>query len=604
MRSTGLILLFILFVCGCTSNRYEDGAWEVAETSATNGEELSRFLEHYKDGGDREKYEAACFLVCNMPGKYSVTGGRPVYDVDVVKADSLVRSLEASFALRGSSPYLKDYSFGQFLEYILPYRVANEPLEYGWKEDCPNRFAPEKGMGIKEAADAVNAQVRLDLSPASYGDLPQSYSSLMKNGFGKCDDRTALLVMALRAAGIPSAYEFVPQWGSSNNGHSFVSVILPDGSVYPLQNTDKATGDGYLSRKPTKIYRKMYELQGGGPSGNDSSIPELFRYGDLLDVTSLHRVGSRDVEINAKGNGRKGGLYLAAFLPGGWNPVAESHTGLFKDVSTGTRLDMPKESEAEGLGDGVVYLPVRWNSGRAEAAGNPVIVSDSAVREIIPDTAVRETVRLLRKYPLNARIVSFAKLMVMGRFEGANRADFSDAETVYRILDTPECRMQRVVPDTDKAFRYVRYIRPKGTFSIAELALYRPDGSPIPFRPVVCEALSEDSLADNVFDSDPLTYYQTGGGIELWAGADMGRPTAVGSIGFAPRNDDNAVNSRDSYELFWWDGGWKSLGVRTASSDTLVYENVPEHALLWLRDLTRGREERPFTYENGRQVWW
>lgn len=122
-------MVLALFVCGCTSNRYEDRAWKVAETSTANSGELSRFLEHYRDGDDREKYEAACFLVCNMPGKYSVTGGRPVYDVDVVKADSLVRSLEASFALRESSPYLKDYSFGQFLEYILPYRVANEPLE-------------------------------------------------------------------------------------------------------------------------------------------------------------------------------------------------------------------------------------------------------------------------------------------------------------------------------------------------------------------------------------------------------------------------------------------------------------------------------------------
>lgn len=105
-------MVLALFVCGCTSNRYEDRAWKVAETSTANSGELSRFLEHYRDGDDREKYEAACFLVCNMPGKYSVTGGRPVYDVDVVKADSLVRSLEASFALRESSPYLKDYSFG------------------------------------------------------------------------------------------------------------------------------------------------------------------------------------------------------------------------------------------------------------------------------------------------------------------------------------------------------------------------------------------------------------------------------------------------------------------------------------------------------------
>lgn len=149
MKNIVMMLLLAAFVCGCASNRYEDGAWEVAETSATNGDELSRFLKHYRDGGDREKYKAACFLVCNMPGKYSVAEGRPVYDVDVVKADSLVRSLEASFALRESSPYLKDYSFGQFLEYMLPYRVANEPLEYGWKEDCPKHFFPGEGDGHK-----------------------------------------------------------------------------------------------------------------------------------------------------------------------------------------------------------------------------------------------------------------------------------------------------------------------------------------------------------------------------------------------------------------------------------------------------------------------
>ena len=61
MRNWNFILLSVLLVCGCTSNRSEDRAWEVAETSATNGDELSRFLEHYRDGGDREKYEAACF---------------------------------------------------------------------------------------------------------------------------------------------------------------------------------------------------------------------------------------------------------------------------------------------------------------------------------------------------------------------------------------------------------------------------------------------------------------------------------------------------------------------------------------------------------------
>ncbi len=36
----------------------------------------------------------------------------------------------------------------------------------------------------------------------------------------------------------------------------------------------------------------------------------------------------------------------------------------------------------------------------------------------------------------------------------------------------------------------------------------------------------------------------------------------------------------------------------------LYYDNIPSHALLLLRDHTRGKEERIFTLENGEQVWW
>lgn len=33
-------------------------------------------------------------------------------------------------------------------------------------------------------------------------------------------------------------------------------------------------------------------------------------------------------------------------------------------------------------------------------------------------------------------------------------------------------------------------------------------------------------------------------------------------------------------------------------------DNVPTNALLLLRNHTKGKEERIFTYENGEQVWW
>ena len=36
----------------------------------------------------------------------------------------------------------------------------------------------------------------------------------------------------------------------------------------------------------------------------------------------------------------------------------------------------------------------------------------------------------------------------------------------------------------------------------------------------------------------------------------------------------------------------------------LQFTNVPHDALLLLRNKTRGTDIRPFTYEEGKQVWW
>lgn len=85
----------------------------------------------------------------------------------------------------------------------------------------------------------------------------------------------------------------------------------------------------------------------------------------------------------------------------------------------------------------------------------------------------------------------------------------------------------------------------------------------------------------------------------------LGNRCRLHSVVYVPRNDDNYVRAGDTYELFYQDGikGWVSLGKRTATSVWLKYDNVPENALLWLRNLTRGKEERAFYYEDGQQVF-
>lgn len=83
-------------------------------------------------------------------------------------------------------------------------------------------------------------------------------------------------------------------------------------------------------------------------------------------------------------------------------------------------------------------------------------------------------------------------------------------------------------------------------------------------------------------------------------------PQTLGSVMFLPRNDDNFIQAGELYELFCCrDGEFVSLGQRIGDrTHELRYEEVPGNALLLLKNHSKGKDERIFTYEDGRQVWW
>jgi hypothetical protein len=71
-----------------------------------------------------------------------------------------------------------------------------------------------------------------------------------------------------------------------------------------------------------------------------------------------------------------------------------------------------------------------------------------------------------------------------------------------------------------------------------------------------------------------------------------------------PEDDSNAIFPGQHYELFYWRNGWVSLGIQEATDTVLEYRGVPKGALLWLRNLDEGKQERIFAYENGKQIWY
>lgn len=56
--------------------------------------------------------------------------------------------------------------------------------------------------------------------------------------------------------------------------------------------------------------------------------------------------------------------------------------------------------------------------------------------------------------------------------------------------------------------------------------------------------------------------------------------------------------------LYYAADGWQSLGRKRAGDYFVEYGAVPAGELYWLRNRTRGVEERVFTVQDGRVRFW
>lgn len=518
--------------------------------------------------------------------------GRCVSELSL-NADSVAATVSLAQSVWDSTPWSVEYNDATFEEYLLPPRVADEPLEYWWRKDIPCWIKGDAAPGDEMLALSrrINAIVDVTIRPEAWGNPQMGYSKTLTGVPGKCDDRAILLAMALRSYGIPAAFDFVPAWGRKNNGHSFCSVVRPDGSSYVFQDRQDNGTDVVFSDIPPKIYRRTFFEQMDSPiyrRRGKESIPAQFGDCRFKDVTRLHGVRCRDVRVRLDFVNGNRLAYLAVFSPQGWIPVAygevRGRTARFKDV-----------------GMDILYLPCLYGDSGLVPAASPIIVRQDAVEEIVPDGTTTD-VLLTRKYPRSERMLMFAGYMNGGVFETASEPDFSDARQLFRIDGIPHGRMQERACDV--RCRYARYRKASGVFSLGEM-IFRDNAGSVLGGEIVCPTGLEDMPGiENVTDGNPLTYLEISGLTDIWVGLDFGREIRLGSVGYCPRTDDNDISPDDSYELlFWGDREWSSLGIVRAESYELQYSGVPSGALLWLRDISRGKEERPFLYKDGAQVW-
>jgi hypothetical protein len=558
-----------------------------------------------------------------------------VRDVDAFTSNAMIHYIDEAFCA-WNNPWSKKYvSFSNFCNYVLPYRNFNEKLE-PWREMFINKYnwihdSAMHNKDILEVARLLNQGSELKYSDGfSKYKVSIAPSLLLKAMYGNCTDNSNYKAMIMRALGIPVTIDFVPQYGSDHNEHYWNSVMDRNGNFEsfeePLQDINAWVAYKY---KIGKVYRKTFSRNKMIEKlliETKGDVPQFFSDTKFIDVTSQY-VAVSNVKLNlGKIPELTKYVYIAVFNDAGWTPID------FVEVQNN------QACEFKSLGREVMYLPLFFSNGIIIPASCPFYITKKGYIKYIEHKAERIHVTLTRKYHDHQRMVNWLKCLNGGKFEGANQPDFSDAVTLAIIRHIPGEHFEELSSVTDKSFKYLRFVFSPQELtlpyegdgaSIAEIEFINIDGQKIKGIPVGSPGRKYNPYTPNLcFDGNPLTFFEDSRfeiisnpfvklvktdtifknirkEMSKYVGLKLNNPARVYKIRYIARNDMNSIQSGDTYELFYWNNDtFVSLGKKIASDTTIEFENVPEGSLLWLRDLSEGKEERIFTWENGEQVWW
>lgn len=626
-----------------------------------NRHELEYVLDHYKH--DSLKYQAACFLIRNMPGHCSYIGTMTTQynrlidstlfqsqkegyyrntpylaklidsiseihentyfplqeDIRVITADFLIHNIEQAFDLWKNKPWAQHLTFDDFCEYLLPYQIGKMDVLEDWRTNM------YKQIDIQTLAELEDFQYSSEMCNSSFWACKHINKFLEKKlipensvfstpfiaktstrsmiTFGSCYEFNLTALAIMRCVGIPVMIDFTPQWPFRSMGHTWNILLENNGKNLSFGGCDTDSDPDKLhkpSLKMAKVYRRTYAINHDIVRliETEQIVPNLFQNIFMKDVTHEY-MKTCDITIPTKWKRKQTYVYLAVFDNQQWTPVCYG-------------IQERNKCQFKGIGKGIVYLPIYYNEQGIHPISDPFLLDlQGNIKYLNADINIRKEATLNRKYYLSQSMFAYAKCLSGGQFEASNASDFNIADSIY-TLPHWSLTTDSFLLESAKTYRYWRYVSPKNqSCNLAELAFYSEDGRKEQTGKVIGTDISvRNNIVHmdkhKVFDKDILTFFEAPTTIDYpWVGLDFGKPVAIDKIIYTPRNDDNNISIGDLYELFYWEKDhWMSLGQQVADQHKLTYTNIPKDALLLLKDLTKGIEERIFTYENGKQIWW
>jgi len=684
MRKSPILFLtsLLILLAACKRTPLQTAIEAALVSAGDNRNQLEKVLAHYAEPADSLQLRAAQFLIANMPYHYGYYGkpinkygviftlidtlsylkvdvtkedkmhigdsllaiyGKPgqegvnrIQDTRIVSAEFLITNIDFAYKAWKEAPWGSQVTFTDFCDFILPYRLRNEQVQY-YRPSCYEQYGRmAAGYQYPDSLRFVFNAMNWDLVTEGtftmyfnkYFPYPKSFDNARKGKIGGCETTTFFSGIAMQAAGLPVASDFIPNWGNNNAAHYMLHLAGQDRRSPVITNENRPVNT-WSQVEWSSVYdekRHRYtpnELPAGMYIQYIWTIPKIYRYtfsGDSTLIDMRRRCPMKEIAAEFRYDNFKDvtgdylvcgnytlqmppslrrfrAAYLSVFNISGWKPVA------IAAVSDG-------RAQFKDIGKNVVYLPTVYDGESHLPAGDPFFIDSSNAMHMLKNIpGQRQDMHLLRKTALFPYTAAHSEVVKGGCFEGSNDSTFKRAELLDSIERYP-FYMNEIRIKNPSYYRYLRYVSPNNNVpeanNIAEVQFYGEDGKQALRGAFIGSEGSAGHEIDKAFDNDMDSYYEDKNGKGGWIGIDLGpgRKDKVAMIRYCPRNDTNCILPGDSYELLYWDGGWVSLGIKKADAYALDYKAVPAGGLYWLRDLSGGQEERVFTYEKGMQIWW
>lgn len=687
-RNAWLAFFATIGVVGCAifclsewKSEFPPSVMSALQKAGNNRTSLERMLRHYKECGDEEKFQAACFLVSGMPyhtqhclitsydkridslcrasreAYYTLTKNATATEQDSLPLNRILHDsahaaaaraatltfatptveactrpdietldgrfisahIEHAFMLRRTVKRIRQLSFADFCEYVLPYRaMGNYPLVSASPYLYENHHKFLRADTTANVADAVARHNRSMWWIRRWnGQFPFNTTiglpDLCFNGFQDCVDVANYGALIFRACGIPAAVEFNVAYKVLDTRHFTVAVPDQDGRWMTFSPESELPSHDHSGMAPAlNIMRLHFGPQNNNPVAltRGEPLPEILSDPCIEDVSHLYLdVGALTVDIEKKIPRSRRLAYLASFQPG---------RGLVA-VTWGEISHFFRRVKFQQVVKDHIYFPVYCDDeGQLKPFAAPFVVRSSSeaknglVMEKLPNPSeILVDATLHRKYPRKPHLEQKAQTVPGTVVLGSNTKDFSQTDTLGTITQVPKTEWADLSLSISRPYRYYRVQatqeNPHLFLSELQFLTERSRGYDNVVEPVPLHGSCEVPLQEKwvrLLD-EPLEKCQWkaeyDGNVQTAPDAyphvtlRLGKPQWVDRLRFMVKHADNGISPGDTYVLHrWTDEGWEEVWRKKATDTRLPAGKLKVGALYWLSNISRGREELPF----------